>query len=198
MNAKRSGNLNCLQEAAYGHNRWKDSALRQYLNSSQLKGYWWKPADEFDIAPDYLATHDGFLVGFDQDLLSRLIPAKTVTYPNTVIDDTGSEATADITYDRIFIPSIGQMYCQQQIDEGDAWEYYKRLIGGASPATRYTYEGKPIIKYALNSHKSPQNVFSRSALRGNAGFVWNVNAGGDVDYWSAIAGLRAVPACRIG
>lgn len=58
--ATRNGNLNSMQETAYGWNRWKTSALRQYLNSEQAKGKWWTPQDEWDIAPDQLATKMDF------------------------------------------------------------------------------------------------------------------------------------------
>lgn len=40
-----------------------------------------------------------------------------------------------------------------------------------------------------------QNVFSRSANRGNANNVWDVNADGNVNNWNAINGNRAVPDC---
>lgn len=40
---QRNGNINSMQEMAYGLNRWKASALRQWLNSNKPKGQWWKP-----------------------------------------------------------------------------------------------------------------------------------------------------------
>ena len=47
----RNGNLNSVQEMAYGWNRWSKSALRQYLNSAAGVGAWWTAQDEWDIAP---------------------------------------------------------------------------------------------------------------------------------------------------
>lgn len=68
----RSGNLNSVQEMAYGWNRWKTSALRQYLNSSKPKGQWWTPQDQWDICPDQLASKDGFLCGMPDEMLNCL------------------------------------------------------------------------------------------------------------------------------
>lgn len=69
---KREGNLNSTQEMAYGWNRWKTSALRQYLNSEAAKGAWWTAQDEWDVAPDQLKDKAGFLSGCSADFLSAL------------------------------------------------------------------------------------------------------------------------------
>ena len=117
--AARNGNLNSMQETAYGWNRWSTSALRQYLNSAAAVGAWWTAQDEWDIAPDQLTTKAGFLSGWPEELVKVLKEVKVVTYPNTVYDDTGGN-TPDITYDRVFIPSLEQMYCNpQKAGEGE-------------------------------------------------------------------------------
>lgn len=172
----RQGNLNCTQEMAYGNNRWKTSALRQYLNSNQTKGNWWKPQDAWDIAPDQLATKDGFLCGMDEELLRNIVPVKTTTYANTVNDGGG----ADVTYDKIIIPSPEQMYINPQTSgEGEAHQYWKGLNGTATKwAQVNTYE---ILKqYIMTNHTSPQYVRLRSAIRGNAFSTWSVYSSGYV------------------
>lgn len=175
---ERNGNLNCFQEMAYGHNRWRDSALRQYLNSDQPKGKWWKPQDQWDIAPDQLATTDGFLCGMDAEMLRNIVPVKMTTYANTVNDGSG----ADVTYDKVIIPSLEQMYISPQIaGEGEAQEYWKLLNGTSTRwAQLQTYE---ILKqYIVTNHSSSQRVRVRSAYRGSAYYTWNVNVSGSVNY----------------
>lgn len=175
--ATRNGNLNSMQETAYGWNRWKTSALRQYLNSEQAKGKWWTPQDEWDIAPDQLATKDGFLCGMPADMLKALKTVKVVTYANTVQD--GGEA--DITYDRVFLPSLEQLFINPQIaGEGTVHEYWQRRSGMKTKMQQYqTYPR--MISYAVENHTSPQFVRLRSAGRGSAGYTWYVNSSGSVN-----------------
>ena len=174
--ATRNGNLNSMQETAYGWNRWKTSALRQYLNSEQAKGKWWTPQDEWDIAPDQLATKDGFLCGMPADMLKALKTVKVVTYANTVQD--GGEA--DITYDRVFLPSLEQLFINPQIaGEGTVHEYWQRRSGMKTKMQQYqTYPR--MISYAVENHTSPQYVRLRSASRGGASSPWSVNSSGGV------------------
>ena len=192
----RSGNLNSTQEMAYGWNRWKTSALRQYLNSSATKGNWWTPQDQWDIAPEQLSTKDGFLCGMPEELLAAIKPTKIVTYPNTVQDDTTGN-TPDVTYDKVFIPSLEQIYVNPQIKgEGDAWEYWKRVAGSTTPLAQYgTYP--QMITYAVENTASAQIVRLRSANRGHAHNTWGVNSSGYVSGNGASDAYRFSPACVI-
>lgn len=193
---KRNGNLNSCQEMAYGWNRWKTSALRQYLNSSATKGNWWVAQDEWDIAPDELASRDGFLTGMPADLLDAIKPVKIVTYPNTVNDDSAGN-TPDVTYDKVFLPALEQIYVNpQKSGEGDAWEYWKRVAGTTTPLAQWgTYP--QMITYAVENTSSAQFVRLRSAYRGNANSTWYVYSSGYVGYSSASTSLRFAPACVI-
>lgn len=187
--ATRNGNLNSMQETAYGWNRWKTSALRQYLNSEQAKGKWWTPQDEWDIAPDQLATKDGFLCGMPADMLKALKTVKVVTYANTVQD--GGEA--DITYDRVFLPSLEQLFINPQIaGEGTVHEYWQRRSGMKTKMQQYqTYPR--MISYAVENHTSPQIVRLRSDSRGNAYGTWYVNSSGGVNSGNAWYASRFSP-----
>lgn len=187
--ATRNGNLNSMQETAYGWNRWKTSALRQYLNSEQAKGKWWTPQDEWDIAPDQLATKDGFLCGMPADMLKALKTVKVVTYANTVQD--GGEA--DITYDRVFLPSLEQLFINPQIaGEGTVHEYWQRRSGMKTKMQQYqTYPR--MISYAVENHTSPQIVRLRSASRGGASGAWYVGSSGNVGSGYAWYAFRFSP-----
>lgn len=177
----RSGNLNSAQEMAYGCNRWKTSALRQYLNSNKTKGQWWQPQDAWDICPDQLASKDGFLCGMPEEMLKCLKKVKVSTFANTVND----EGVEDITYDYVTIPSMEQMYCQPQISgEGVAHDYWKRRSGRTTPCQQYqTYPN--MISYSVTNHTSTQYVRLRSANRGNAYGTWNIYSGGGVGGYGA-------------
>lgn len=188
----RNGDLNSMQETAYGWNRWSTSALRQYLNSAAAVGAWWTAQDEWDIAPDQLTTKAGFLSGWPEELVNVLKEVKVVTYPNTVYDDTGGN-TPDITYDRVFIPSLEQMYCvPQKSGEGEYHEYWKRRSGLTSPNAQYSTNPN-MITYAVENHTSPQAVRLRSAGRGIAHYAWYVYSSGYVNYYYASYAFRFSP-----
>ena len=190
--AQRSGNLNSVQEMAYGWNRWKTSAIRQYLNSAADANAWWTAQDEWDIAPTELATKKGFLSGWDDDFLAAIKKVKVVTYPNTVQDDTGGN-TPDITYDKVFLPSLEQMYCvPQKSGEGEYHEYWKRRSGSTAPLAQYgTYPN--MITYAVENHASAQYVRLRSAGRGHANNTWAVYSSGYVSVNYASYSHRFAP-----
>lgn len=190
----RNGNLNSTQEMAYGWNRWKTSAIRQYLNSDKLKGEWWVAQDEWDIAPDQLSQIDGYLKGIDPELLVVIQPVKVTTYANTVNDG----GVADVTYDKVILPSLEQMYIAPQISgEGKAHQYYKELNGTDAPYKQYgTFP--ELITYAIENYSSVQAVRLRSALRGSAYLTWFVGASGIVSTIYASGAFRFSPLVFIG
>ena len=174
--ATRNENLNSMQEAGYGWNRWKYSAARQWLNSTQPKGKWWAKQDDWDIAPAQLAQKDGFLCGMPAEMLAVLKTVKVTTLANTVNDG----GVTDITYDKVFLASMSQMNVNMSKEEGAVHEYWQRRTKSKIPIEpwkKYPF----MIRYSAANHTSPQNVFSRSASRGYANYVMDVNAVGGVN-----------------
>ena len=197
MTAYGDENLNGIQQMAYGDNRYATSAIRQYLNSDKPKGEWWTAQTKWDIAPDQLSQIDGYLCGMDPELLSVLKPVKVVTYCNTVTA-TGQKQVKDITYDKVTLISLEQMYIEPQAaGEGEAHEYYKELNGTAKKFQWWqTYE---ILKtFAVENPTSPQNVRLRSANRNNAYHTWSVNSSGNVNNNNASYASRPAPLMFIG
>ena len=191
---KRNGNLNSTQEMAYGWNRWKTSAIRQYLNSDKPKGEWWTAQDEWDIAPDQLKQIDGYLKGIDPELLAVIQPVKVITYANTVNDG----GVTDTTYDKVILPSLEQMYIKPQIQgEGETQQYYRELNGTEEPYAQYRTFPE-LIAYAIESHASAQHIRLRSAFRGSAYNAWYVYASGSVGNNYASSAYRFVPLVFIG
>lgn len=179
MTAYGDENLNGIQQMAYGDNRYATSAIRQYLNSDKPKGEWWTAQTKWDIAPDQLSQIDGYLCGMDPELLAVLKPVKVVTYCNTVTA-TGQKQVKDITYDKVTLISLEQMYIEPQAaGEGEAHEYYKELNGTAKKFQWWqTYE---ILKtFAVENPTSPQYVRLRSAYRDSAFSTWIVGSSGYV------------------
>lgn len=197
MTAYGDENLNGIQQMAYGDNRYATSAIRQYLNSDKPKGEWWTAQTKWDIAPDQLSQIDGYLCGMDPELLAVLKPVKVVTYCNTVTA-TGQKQVKDITYDKVTLISLEQMYIEPQAaGEGEAHEYYKELNGTAKKFQWWqTYE---ILKtFAVENPTSPQSVRLRSANRSYACNTWYVYSSGGVFNGYASYALRPAPLMFIG
>lgn len=197
MTAYGDENLNGIQQMAYGDNRYATSAIRQYLNSDKPKGEWWTAQTKWDIAPDQLSQIDGYLCGMDPELLAVLKPVKVVTYCNTATA-TGQKQVKDITYDKVTLISLEQMYIEPQAaGEGEAHEYYKELNGTAKKFQWWqTYE---ILKtFAVENPTSPQIVRLRSAYRANACDTWLVFSSGFVYNTNASAAFRPAPLMFIG
>ena len=191
-----SEGLNSLHRLAYGYNRWSQSAIRQWLNSKETAGNWWTAQNDYDRAPDQLATKDVFMKGFDEEFLSCIQAVKVTTALNTVTD--ASVGETEDTYDKFFLTSLEQMYCVPQASgkEGDFWEYWKRASGLTTPMDQYgTYP--QIRTCAIENHASPQYVRLRSANRGIGGYTWYVYASGFVSHGYATTAHRCAPACVI-
>lgn len=191
--AKPNGNLNGLHPVGYGDNRWHKSAYRQYLNSDAAAGGWWTPQDEWDMKPDQADTVPGFLAGFSDDFKAALTRVKVVTYGNTVTDD----GSAVVTYDKIFLPSLEEVYCSPQVTgEGTYWPYWKERTGAKTPQALYqTYPLR--ITRDLAQRTVGRNVRLRSASRGGGCSAFGVHSSGGVSYWGAIYAYRCAPACEM-
>lgn len=191
--AKPNGNLNGLHAVGYGDNRWYKSAYRQYLNSDAAAGAWWSPQDEWDMKPNQADTVPGFLAGFSDDFKAALTRVKVVTYSNTVIDD----GSAVVTYDKIFLPSLQEIYCSPQVSgEGTYWPYWKERTGAKTPQALFkTYPLR--ITRDLAQRTVARNVRLRSVNRKSAYFSFFVSSSGNVSDRGSIGELHCVPTCKI-
>ncbi|MDO4809972.1 MAG: DUF6273 domain-containing protein [Eubacteriales bacterium] len=204
-NTRGAGGAKDNNVASYGYDRWSESGIRAWLNSSEAAGNWFGTYFErngsqvarqaYDVAPDQLASVNGFLRGLDPEFVAILGEVKVQTSCNTVIDG----GVTDVTYDKIFLPSLEQMYGTPEKSgvEGDYWPYWKRRLGITSPASYYPTIYENYKTYALESHSSEQNVRLRSANRGYSCYTWNVYIGGSLGTGTANYASRCAPACVI-
>ena len=190
--------VNGYQQAAYGNNRWKYSAVRQYLNSDANAGEWWTPQTPFDRTPDVAATKKGWLAGVPDELKQVLTPIKVKTAVPSAIG-TGDEGAFDVTYDKVFLPSLQEHYIAEQLaGEGDAWEYWKEING---TATKWpTGVATDALKvFQINNHGNAPYRWLRSANRSYGDLAWTVGPSGSVSngYGAAGTSLTLAPACAI-
>ena len=203
-----TGELNHIQRALLGYNRWSQSAIRQWLNSAaparnandpgNYPG-WWKPQNKFDRIPPRAYTNPGFLAGYEADFIAAMKPAKVVTACNTVTDG----GAADVTYDKVFLPSLTNMNIAQQAAEGYTWDYYKELFA-ANPAdgrTNWVAGGtyEMLKSYDISTKTTAATVYLRSAYLGEVSYTWEIiTTGRSYNNYAASYYYRVCPACVIG
>jgi len=176
----------------YGYNRYRDSAYRQWINSSLPKNYWWESTHLGDKAPNELSSRDGFMLGLDSDFLQVINPVKVQVATNTVIDG----GVTDVMYDKFWLPSVEEMYGSPQASgvEGDYFPYWKTKTGLSAPSNSAN-SGR--IQYALENHNSAQIVRCRSAVRGLSNNAWSCLTSGELSHYYSSHSYRSVPACAI-
>ena len=186
------GSINNKDVYQYGYNRYLYSAYRQWLNSDKLRNQWWESKHNGDTAPSQLSTVDGFLAGLDSDFLAVINPVKVQVASNTVTDG----GVTDVMYDRIWLPSIEEMYGVPQAAgvEGAYFPYWKTKTGLNAPSNDAN-NGRIIT--ALDAKTSAQNCRCRSAHRGNSYVAWSVYTAGNLSTSYADNANRCVPACAI-
>lgn len=197
VNAHRTnGRLCAISRVVYGYARWSQSAMRQYFNSAEVN--WWTMKNPWDRPPAQASTIRGFLCGFSQDFLDHLEETEVVTALNT---QEGFSETTETTLDKIFLPSLEQMYIAPQLAgvEGESWDYYKALAEEAGLSGKFqTGQIYPIlIFYNASNTSSAVVVFLRSCNRGYATNEWIVTTSGTVNgNYGASSAIRGCPACK--
>lgn len=199
VNAHRpNGRLNAISRVVYGYGRWSQSAIRQYLNSTEAAGAWWTMQNPWDRPPSQLASLRGFLAGYSAEFLDIIEAVDVVTALNT---QEGFSETTETTQDRIFLPSLQEWYIATQLAnvEGEDWDYNKQLAEEDGRTGRFpTGTAIDILKrYNIASQSSSVFVWLRSALRLNASLAWHVTTSGYVGYDAACSTNSGCPACII-
>jgi hypothetical protein len=181
----QDGNTNSIQRALMGSNNWKQSALRQYLNSSAAAGSVWAPQTKFDRPPSWAATTAGFLKGIDPEFLSVLGFVKKTTALNTITDGGGTE----ITSEKVFLLSSTEAYFGGS--EGTAYPYYSDFSDNGSASTGADTNR---IKYRNGTAKY---WWLRSPHAGYAYIVRLVTPSGALYDTNATTSYGVAPACCI-
>lgn len=176
-------NFNNMDRALRGNNRWKESAIRQLLNSSAEAGSVWKPQNKFARPPEWNATENGFMHDLDADFIEVVGPVTKTTALNQVTDGGG----ADTTSEKFFLLDEPEVY----FSTGVPYDYYKIYsdLNAAGPA-RDTNR----VKYLDNT---TQYWWLRSPSYGSAAGVRAVNPLGERVAYTADYHIKAVPVCCI-
>jgi len=183
-------NMNHTHRIRYGSNNYKESAIRQFLNSDKAAGAFWTPQTNFDRPPSWNASTAGFMNDLDSDFLAVIGKTEKVVSRNTVTDGGGS----DTVKDKFFLLSRREVYMGNEIStviEGEPYPYYSKY-SDLSAAGTGTDSNR--VKYR---NGNAQYWWLRTPYAGTGGSVRRVSSTGTLDNVSAGSSLGVAPACNI-
>lgn len=182
--------LNSGQRMCYGSNNYKESAVREWLNSDKVAGSVWTPATNYDRPPSWVSNKAGFMNGMDADFLAVIGKTTKVTCRNNVTDGGGS----DTTKDKFFLLSRRELFMGDEVSsvkEGEPYPYYSNYSDYTSPNTGADSNR---VKY---KNGSPQWQWERTPDAGNSNYVRYVSSTGSLYNGSAHSSGGVAPACNV-
>lgn len=185
------GTLNHIQRVVYGSNNYKESAIRQWLNSDKAAGSVWTPQTNYDRPPTWSATEAGFMNGLEAEFIAVVANSTQRTALNTTTDGGGYVDTTD----KFFLAARSQLNynIENGVDEGGTWEYYTRFRADSGTG-RNDGDDQNRIKYYNGSvrHQWLRSPYYSSACSGRI-----VYTGGRVSSAAAQNTCSVAPACII-
>ena len=181
-----SGNVNHIQRAKCGSNNYKESALRQWINSRAAAHAWWGSTNKFDRPSSY-ANVAGFLHGMDSEFLAAARAITVACKTNNLFELPGWTLNAAYTVeDKFWLASRNEMgYGTENVAEGSVFKLYD----GAANVDR--------IKYDISAQSTARYWWLRSPYPGNANNVRYVYSDGSLSGYGAYGGSAAAAACAI-
>ena len=184
-----NANMNSFQRVGYGNNNWKESAIRQSLNSNASADSVWTSQHKFDRISTNVNGKVGFLKNIDSDFLGAVMEVKRTILTNNVYENTGFTLSSSYEVaDKFFIPSRYEMGLgYERANTPDGLGVVFDLFNGADAVDRIKYLNNAASYYWLNT-----------CYVGNAHSVRYVYPSGTLINDGAYYALGAVPACVIG
>lgn len=150
-------NMNHLHRLRYGSNNYRESAVRQWLNSDAANA-WWVPTNKFDRPATY-SNVAGFLNGMESEFVDAVGAVDITTIKNTLYEIDGVTGGSYVTRDKFFLPSMTEIGLgkNNSIDEGSTLPFYT----GADQIDRikYDYATPSTARYWLLRSPRPSDAY---------------------------------------
>lgn len=124
-----SETVNTVYRSGAGSSNWRESAIRQWLNSEGGANAWWSPTTVLDRPPKY-ASSAAFLHGLDPEFAACLgaVDKITLTMSRRDFENDVDIYRLDETSDKMFLLScaevFGGAYRANAPADGEPYEYY--------------------------------------------------------------------------
>lgn len=173
-------NLNDIQRAHFSYSNWKESNIRQYLNSRGEAGNIFTPQNKFDRPSGTLLTKAGFVSGFSEDFINAVGLCE-----HTTVNNSNSKETYQ-TADRFYLPSITEVFGTKEngTAEGSQFEYYVN----STDTEKIKYDGSGV---------SAAGIWLRTPYTGSAASARIIDAKGGMAVYGTRFTARLAVACVI-
>lgn len=190
LTALEQTSINSSHRAIWGSNNYKNSAIRQWLNSNAVAGSVWQSMTKFDRPPSWASTTNGFMYGLDEDFVKSIKKTHIKVARNILFEGGGYDEMDDY----FFLLSKPQVYGSSTVtgvDEGNVYPYFENYSGLNAAGTGADTNR---IKTRNNSAtwwwlRSPSASYGSS--------VWYVNPPGYVYPYYATNAYGVAAACTI-
>lgn len=180
------GAINSIQRVSYGSNNYKESAMRQFLNSSAAAGSVWTPQTKFDRPPSWQTSLAGYKAGLDQNFLAVVGKVVLPCSANNIYEAPDSSIAKGAKYtlnDEFYLASCAEIFGSHDVnDDTVLFPFYE----GAGNADRIKYRDGSAAYWWL-----------RTPYSGHAFFVRLVLSDGTVSDNGAVSAIGLAPACTI-
>ena len=184
--ADGSGIINHITRARYGANNWKESAMRQWLNTDALVNKWQTQQNRYQRPCTYLTKQNGFMSWFNSDFVGVIKETNHLNRTNRVYDSLGVK-TPYSTNDKFFLLSQEEVGFNSEDDIicGTCFDYYVDA------------ENIDRIKYDINNSATARWWWLRTPYPSYAYYERTVHINGSLHYTVGYLGNAVVSACTI-
>lgn len=171
--------LNHTHRIYYGSNNYKESPIRQVLNSALPAGDW-KPQTKYDTYPNWVRMTDGFLNGLDSTLRDTIVEVVIPCSANNTFESPDSETTVGKAYavtDKVFLPSANELGCFGNgiINDSETLPYFKNATNDmrikydkdATPRFYWTRTPENNTSFSMEIIDSSGKATGRKAVEGS-------------------------------
>ena len=179
-------NLNHTHRLRYGSNNWKESAVREWLNSDAQAGAWQTQQTRFQRPCSYASSKAGFISYLDPSFVAAVRTGTHLNRTNQVFDILGTKV-AYSTDDKFFLLSNEEVGFSSEsgIVCGSLFSFYD----GADNDDR--------IKYDITSENTARIWWLRTPYPSSASSERYVFSSGALGSNTANSGVGAAAACEI-
>ena len=172
LGAFGEGAINSIQRVSYGSNNYKESAMRQFLNSSAAAGSVWTPQTKFDRPPSWQTSLAGYKAGLDQNFLAVVGEVVLPCSANNTYEAPDSSIAKGAKYtlnDEFYLASRAEIFGSHDVnDDTVLFPFYE----GAGNADRIKYRDGSAASWWLRTPYSGyarlvRLVFSDGAVSGS-------------------------------
>ena len=150
--------LNHWSRVAYGSDNYKESAIRQFLNSSERMGNVWSPQTKYDRPPIWLTNIDGFMAGLDDEFLSVVGAVVVPCSSNKMFESQDSTTKPYEQYNVVdkFYPASQQEIFGIATDIVEDNSHLLPYYDGATNTERIKYRDDSAVAWRL---RTPRNGY---------------------------------------